>query len=85
VALVGARPRGPGGLGLAALLAVACGPQRPACAPESELGKLEAAFLAEALVDCKGFTFDTCPALPKLRAEYRVKVEAWRDCVGEKP
>lgn len=82
VALMGARPRGPAHLGVALFVggAVACGPTKPACAPESELAKLEAEHVATAMLLCKGYTTQTCPALPKLRQEFHDRVEAWREC-----
>lgn len=57
----------------------ACAPERPACAPAA-LAAVEAAYIAEAVDACKGFTFDTCPALPGIREKYRGKRAEWEHC-----
>lgn len=79
---MGARPVGACGVGLAMLVGVSCGPARPACAPESDLAKITAAYEAEALVACRGQTFDSCKELPALREKFKARVAAWRDCQG---
>jgi hypothetical protein len=54
-------------------------PEKPACSAE-QLGKIEAAFVAEAVEACAGKTYETCEALPALREKYAVKRAAWKDC-----
>lgn len=87
MALMGPGPRRSRLLGVALLVggAVACGPTKPACAPESELGKLEAAYVSEALLLCKGYSYSSCPALPKLKAEFHQRVEDWKSCKETAP
>ena len=67
------------GAGLGLVLFGACTPERPACAP-GVLAGIEAAYIAEAVEACKGFTFDTCPTLPVIREKYRGKRAEWEHC-----
>ena len=57
-----------------------CGPTKPACAPEGDLAKIEAAYVAEALEACRGSNYDDCKALPALREKYQQKRDAWARC-----
>lgn len=60
--------------------AVACGAvQNPACS-ETNLAKLEANYIAEAVASCEGYTYSTCPALPAIRARYAAKRRDWIEC-----
>lgn len=53
--------------------------EKPACAPEA-LAKIQAAYMAEALNSCQGFTYDDCPALPALREKYGKQRAEWEAC-----
>ena len=63
-----------------ALLALACGGEKPACSPV-ELARLDAEYAAAVLRACDGYaTPDECPDYPGLRDGYRAKREAWVQC-----
>lgn len=68
---------------LAAVLAIACAPARhapnPACSKE-RLAAIEAAFVAEAVTTCRGYTVTTCAELPKVEAKYQAQREEWVQC-----
>lgn len=68
---------------LAAVLAIACAPARhapnPACSKE-RLAAIEAAFVAEAVTTCRGYTITTCAELPKVEAKYQAQREEWVQC-----
>lgn len=53
--------------------------EKPACS-EAELGKIEAAYVAEAVATCRGQTVDTCAELPGIEAKYSKLREAWVSC-----
>ncbi len=62
----------------------ACGAAPPMpppaeCDPDA-LGKIEAAYIAEAVEACGDKTYDSCEALPEIRAKYKAKREAWKEC-----
>ena len=71
-------------LPIAALLVSACAAikAQPAACPDTDLAKIEAAYVAEAVIACKseGAMFDTCKALPALRDKYRAKRDAYVEC-----
>lgn len=37
------------------------------CTPKT-LAEIESAYIARLMVECKGYTFETCPAVPALKA-----------------
>jgi len=63
----------------AALVLAACHAQSAACSPEA-LALIEAAYVAEAVQECRGYTAETCPALPAIRAKYQLKRQEWVAC-----
>jgi len=66
-------------LALATVLA-ACGPEKPACSPES-LAALEAAYVRDVLAACEGHPEpEACPAFKAIEAEYEQKREEWVRC-----
>lgn len=69
-----------GGLLATMLLACTLEPENHACAPEGELGKIEAAYVAEALQACRGHGYDDCPKLPAIREKYQKARDAWVQC-----
>lgn len=67
------------GIPLLFILGCASPSKRPACAPE-ELAKIEAAFIAEGAVVCRGQKYETCPELPALREKYDALRAEWERC-----
>lgn len=68
------------------LILTGCAPARALdtgpCAPE-DLAKIEAAFVAEAVLTCRAEgakTIESCKAYPSIRAKYAAKREAWVKC-----
>lgn len=53
--------------------------ERPACQPAT-LAAIEAAYIAEAIQACRGYTAERCPALPTIDAKYSEQREAWIQC-----
>jgi hypothetical protein len=49
------------------LLVAGCAPTREPCSPAT-LAAIESAYLADVLAQCEGYTLDTCPATPALKA-----------------
>ena len=64
-----------------ALLLACSSPQKPnpLCTTQ-HLAAIEAAYIAEAVEACAGESYDSCPALPALRAKYAAKREEWKAC-----
>ncbi len=59
---------------------VACNSaEGPACQP-TELARIEAAFVAEAVEACRGRTLETCDAYPAIKAKYSAQREEWVRC-----
>ncbi len=56
-----------------------CEPEKPACSPKA-LADIEEAYVVEAVGTCAGYTFDTCPELPAIRAKYDAMRDAWVSC-----
>jgi hypothetical protein len=54
-------------------------PKTPECSDE-QLAKIEAAFVADAIKACAGKTYDTCEALPGLRAQADAERQKWVSC-----
>lgn len=65
-------------LALAGLIS-GCREVPPACAPEA-LGRIEAAYLADVVTKCKGFSYDACPVRAQLEETYAAKRAAWVAC-----
>ena len=66
---------------LVGLFLIGCaGTERPACSPEA-LANIEEDYLAEAISACApGLGYETCDALPAIRAKYAAKREEWIRC-----
>lgn len=71
-------------LALTALCIVACGGTPAPCAPETELGVIEARFQAELVEKCAAFMPadppTECPAYLELRERARRARERWAAC-----
>lgn len=70
--------------GAVLVAASSCRPLAPSNEPApcraSELSKIEAAYVAEAVAACVGYTIDTCPDLPSIDAKYdRLRLQ-WVNC-----
>lgn len=67
---------------LLALVVAACTATPKAC-PSTDLAKLEAAYVAEAIATCKAegaHTTETCKAFPAIKAKYAAKRAVWVAC-----
>lgn len=64
---------------LALALAACLRTERPACSASS-LASIEAAYVAEALIVCRGQRFESCKELPALEAKYSAQREEWIAC-----
>ena len=53
--------------------------ERPQCS-DAALAKIEAAYVAEAVQACAGYTYETCPVLPEIRRKYAEKRKEWIRC-----
>lgn len=65
-------------LGCSALAA-----KNPPTCPQTDLAKLEAEYVAEAVLACKAegaTSAATCKALPAIKAKYDAKRKAWVEC-----
>ena len=61
----------------AAMLVSGCRPSP--CAPE-QLAEIEAAYVAEMLASCQGYTRATCPATSRIEAKYAEQRSGWVRC-----
>jgi hypothetical protein len=62
------------------LLALGCGSERPACAPEA-LVALEGAYVAEVMAACPGASApEQCPEYNALRDKYAARRKEWEAC-----
>lgn len=70
-------------MAFAVIALVACSgaqkPPPPECTKE-QLAKLELSYIAEASAACAGKTYDSCEALPAIRAKYRSLRDEWKEC-----
>ncbi len=77
------KPAGLSTLALALVL-TGCGSASMAAEPpdcsELTLTKIEAAYLSEAALACRGYGYDDCPELPAIRAKYQAKRREWQNC-----
>ena len=64
-------------IGVVATLASGCRPSP--CAPE-RLAEIEAAYVAEMLASCQGYTRATCPATSRIEAKYAEQRSGWVRC-----
>src|SRR5688500_16440091 len=53
--------------------------ESPECS-ETNLAKIEAAYIAEAVEACGDENYDDCEALPSIRKKYQAKRDAWEKC-----
>lgn len=63
---------------LVLLVLVGCAPTREPCTPAT-LSAIEAAYLANVTAQCAGYTLETCPATPALKAQ-RFEAEQKAGC-----
>jgi hypothetical protein len=63
---------------LVLLLVAGCAPTREPCTAAT-LAAIEAAYTADVLAQCAGYTLDTCPATPALKAR-RFEAEQKAGC-----
>ena len=61
------------------LAACAASTPNPACA-EARLAEIEAAYVAEAVLACRGQDVETCKELPEIRERYDGLRKEWVQC-----
>jgi hypothetical protein len=54
-------------------------PKNPECS-DTQLGKIEAAYIAEAAQACAGSTYDDCGVLEEIRQKYARRRAEWTAC-----